>query len=331
MGVNPFLPSAASRPQLRSVKTRFRAYQLGEAGSSYSYFADGHFTLIEARRTEERSHKSLVHEMLLCEKQTIDTLHITSWDNDHCNLGDLKWILEHLKPSKIEYPGYEPHTTSARECLTVIKAYKVSRRAENRSTSLVKVDPPYISGLNSSQHLGYRDIFYHPRTLREGESNNNSTIKLFRTGMFNVASLGDIEHADLGAMLKRCKIFCKEVDVLILAHHGSANDVNTKAFIEAVKPKVAVATSNYSNMYEHPDPSVCQIVRNAGVDMCTTKRGDVVIESLRNHNVDYEVVNLISNSTEEEWRKTLRSKKADLLNANSDSLRNRFGPRINRP
>jgi competence protein ComEC len=37
---------------LKGVKTRFRAYQLGSAGSSFSYFADGHFTLLEARLTD---------------------------------------------------------------------------------------------------------------------------------------------------------------------------------------------------------------------------------------------------------------------------------------
>ena len=36
---------------VKKIYTRFRAYQLGNAGSSFSYYADGHFTLIEARLT----------------------------------------------------------------------------------------------------------------------------------------------------------------------------------------------------------------------------------------------------------------------------------------
>ena len=38
---------------MRGIRTRFRAYHLGSAGSSFSYFADGHFTMIEARLTED--------------------------------------------------------------------------------------------------------------------------------------------------------------------------------------------------------------------------------------------------------------------------------------
>lgn len=34
------------------IKTRFRAYQLGNAGSSFSYSVDNHLTLIEARLNE---------------------------------------------------------------------------------------------------------------------------------------------------------------------------------------------------------------------------------------------------------------------------------------
>jgi competence protein ComEC len=33
---------------MRGIRTRFRAYHLGSAGSSFSYFADGHFTIIGA-------------------------------------------------------------------------------------------------------------------------------------------------------------------------------------------------------------------------------------------------------------------------------------------
>lgn len=64
---------------LKPLKTRFLAYQLGEPGSSFSYFADEHFTLIEAKLTD-RSYSSLEAELEACGKTSIDTLHITSWD-----------------------------------------------------------------------------------------------------------------------------------------------------------------------------------------------------------------------------------------------------------
>jgi competence protein ComEC len=71
--------------ELRSTSTRFRAYQLGTTGSSFSYFDGYFFTLIEARLTYI-SVNSLIDELQICGKDSIDILHITSWDEDHCKL-----------------------------------------------------------------------------------------------------------------------------------------------------------------------------------------------------------------------------------------------------
>ena len=60
--------------------TRFRAYQLGSSGSSFSYLADGHFTVLEARMTKI-SRRTLIDEMDMCGVQHADVLHITSGSN----------------------------------------------------------------------------------------------------------------------------------------------------------------------------------------------------------------------------------------------------------
>jgi competence protein ComEC len=87
--------------------TRFRAYRLGCAGSSFSYFAHGRFTLIEARLNETNV-KSVRAEMDSCAVETIQCLHITSWDSDHCSLSELPVLLRTLRPTNIECPGYVP-------------------------------------------------------------------------------------------------------------------------------------------------------------------------------------------------------------------------------
>lgn len=45
--------------------TRFRAYQLGNAGSSFSYFNGSQFTLLEARYNEVNE-PSIKQELKLC-------------------------------------------------------------------------------------------------------------------------------------------------------------------------------------------------------------------------------------------------------------------------
>jgi competence protein ComEC len=166
--------------ELKPVWTRFRAYQLGEPGSSFSYFADEHFTLIEAKLTE-RSYASLAAELKACGKTTIDTLHITSWDQDHCNLKELQEILSTLQPRKIEYPGYAHDSENHKNCLREILRYRDARRKAALSMIARRIDPPYVKNLEEAKDLGYNDIIFHPKEEFPG-SNDNSTVKLYRAG-----------------------------------------------------------------------------------------------------------------------------------------------------
>lgn len=315
---------------LRSVPTRFRAYQLDVAGSSFSYYADGHFTLIEAMATE-RSKPQLRAELEACKKSNIDTLHITSWDQDHCDQVGLQWILENLHPRRIEYPGYLPHTECGRESLKIINDYRARRSQAGIVATVQSIDPPYVKSLEAGQALGYKDIVYHPKELFD-RSNDNSTIKLFRAGCFNVLSLGDVEHINIAALLKRCGILCREVDVMILAHHGADNGFTTKRLLQRLAPKVAICSSNYDNQYDHPRPEIRDLLWEQDIRLYTTKTGDVVLASVGSHTMDYEVINLRANSKEVSSINKFRSRKSKHLTHGADAVRGRFqrpnrGPR----
>ena len=308
----------------KAVLTRFRAYQLGNAGSSFSYFAEGRFTLIEGRAPTS-SRPSLLEELRSCGKREIDTLHITSWDEDHCCEAELVWILHNLQPNKIEYPGYAPATDCGRASLAAIRQYQMSQAARQRKVVAQSITPEYIRSLGSAKDLAYNDIFYHPKYL-VADSNDNSTVKLFRAGAFNVASLGDVENPSIGAMLCACRIFKREVDVLILAHHGADSGVTTRKFLQVVEPSVAICTSNYDNQYEHPNSEVRGLLHEKRIPLYTTKTGDVLVQSVAGHQSRYQVWNLVADSTKVNSTAQFRSKKARLLSMNADTVRNIYRP-----
>ena len=309
----------------RSIITRFRAYQLGTAGASFSHFADGTFTLIEARLTD-LSRPNLNGELAECGKIAIDVLHITGWDQDHCAPADLEEILSRYKPTKIEYPGYPPHSDTAKDCMKLIQNYQTTNTNKGRTVKCIAINPEYITGLKSAEDLAYRDVVYHPRTLLDGDSNNNSTVQLFRQGCFNVASLGDVEDANIGAYLRRCKIFKREVDVLLLAHHGADCQTNSKTFFEAVQPKITICASQFENQFEHPKPEVRQRLFDLGIPIMTTKTGDVIIRSLPPHTQKVRATNLIANSTKASSELDFVTRKSHWLSMNADTLRNLYRP-----
>ncbi|WP_139461053.1 hypothetical protein [Aeromonas veronii] len=311
-----------SSPSAKSVHTRFRAYKLDKAGSLYSYFSGNHFTLVEAMDSET-SRYNLIEEMQICGKKYIDTLHITSWDNDHCEAKALEWILDELKPKKIEIPGYSHDSDSTKECKRIIKKYKENI---SRNSNIISITPEYISSLKSSSSLGYQNILYHPKTIFK-KSNNNSTVKFFRSGSFNVLSTGDIEHHDIGSYLKNCKKLKREIDVLILPHHGGPVDLMTRNFLECLNPSLAICTSNTGNQHEHPANSIRDLLKNLDIPLMTTKRGDVLIESIGNHINKYKCYDLLSDGISSQEIKTLTPRKYELMSMNADTIRDRLNHR----
>ncbi|GAA5317926.1 MAG: hypothetical protein AseanaTS_31340 [Candidatus Pelagadaptatus aseana] len=316
---------------VKSIETRFRAYRLETSGSSFSYFDGTSFTLIEARYTDENK-ASIAAELKACNRTTISTLHITSWDQDHCSPSQLTDILTKLKPNKIEYPGYEPHTDSGKESLKLIQNYKPSHIV---TPTLIAVTPKYIDSLSKAKSYGYRDVMYHPKVIDSDSSNNNSTIKQFRTGSFNVLSLGDVESANISSMIRSSRTVYEEVDVLIMAHHGADNGFTTSGFIRKVKPSLAVASSNYGNQFDHPKPNIRELLKKHEVQLFTTKMGDVIVQSVGSHSGEYEVINMKAGNTkiDSSWTGTARKNK--FLVKNDDALRDRRrshykGPRRSR-
>ena len=282
-----------------SKKTRFRAYQLGTAGSSFSYSVDNHFTLIEARINDVNG-PNIIQEMKDCGCSTIDCLHITSWDQDHCSLGELELILNLLKPQRVEYPGYVPHTDSGKQSLKAIENY-----SHQKTITLNEISPKYVQGLIPGKILELNNILYNPRILSDN-SNNNSIVQLFRGGRFTLLSLGDCEDEIIARRIMSCNL-AKETDILILAHHGADNGFTTNEFIRALKPTIAICSSNYDNQFDHPKPNIRSLLHQEGVALYTTKTGEVVIICNENNNI--QVYNLIANSKEVSSQKNVSPKR----------------------
>ena len=311
---------------MKSNITRFRAYQLGNSGSSFSYFSDGHFTLLEGRLTEI-SRPTLLKEMARCDVQSVDVLHITSWDSDHCRASELPDLLLLTRPVRVETPGYAPHSDNGKESLKIISEYVSERRHDNRSKVLRHITPDFIGGLETASSLAFKDTFYNPLHIDQNCANDNSTVKHFRGGSFNVLSLGDVESQNIAARLRRSSILGRETDVMILAHHGADNGFTTKNFIHHLDPSVAICSSDYANQYDHPRQEVRDLLYESDVRLMTTKTGDIIVKSIGDHTGQYKAINLKAGSTLISSEYEFVSKKRRLLNFNADSLQNLYAGR----
>ena len=256
-----------------SITTRFRAFQLDTDGSLFSYYKESHYTLVEAR-LPKAGLRALQDDLASYCKETIDTLHITSWDVDHCSWNDLAAILNHLRPARIEVPGYVPDSDDARMCRDTLLKYDVIH--QRHVLNVHEITPVYIGNLPTASAWENRDILTATDPTADCK-NDRSLIRLFRSAGFSVLSLGDCESAEIAARLMRDPIMRTEVDVIVLPHHGADNGFISDEFLKALKPIIAVSTSNWGNAYGHPKPEVRQMLANNNVELMTSKAGDVFI------------------------------------------------------
>lgn len=268
--------------------TRFRAYQLGEKGASFSLSVDNDFTLIEAR-LNDFNRTNVINEMRVVGAQRISLLHITSWDEDHCKPSELKDILTYLKPQKIECPGYSPDTDCGKESLHLIKDYLERNRLDGTIIS-----PNYINSLEAGESAKFSTILYNP-TKEYAKHNDMSSVAFFRKGRFTVLSLGDCESHEIAKGIIGGSLASKETDVMLMAHHGADNGFTTEEFIKAIAPRVAICASDYDNQYDHPRQEIRNLLYENNIRFFTTKTGDVLIVCDTDNNVH--VTNFVGNGT----------------------------------
>lgn len=242
---------------------------------------EGHFTMIEARFNDD-NRAAIYYEMRKAGVSQLDVLHITSWDEDHCNPDELQDILRYLKPKRIEYPEYMPHADAGKKSRKQILDYDGDTRHITH----------YVVRASEKIPLKGQDIYYNPITINNDpqKANDNSIVKLFRVGSFVILSTGDCEDESIANSLADDDILKSEVDVMILAHHGSKNSINTPLLLDNLKPRFAICNVDRSNRYDHPDAVIRQRLSSRDIPCLTTKDGDVLIKTIDTHT--YKVMQL---------------------------------------
>ena len=121
-----------------------------------------------------------------------------------------------------------------------------------------------------------------------------------------VLSLGDCENPNIAKRLVEEEIITKEVDVLILAHHGADNGFTTTDFLKALNPRVAVCACDWDNIYSHPSDKVRSMLSNLGIKYYSTKAGDIIAQSVDKYN--FKVSNYITNNEKKDSVETFTNK-----------------------
>jgi len=165
----------------------------------------------------------------------IDTLLISHGDNDHS--GGAQSVLQQLPVTRI--------ITSAPEQFTQPRVHTCQAGQQWR-----------WDGVEFQ-------ILHPPRPFTVKKENNLSCVLKIHSPYGSILLPGDIERV-VESYLLRHQAEHLTADILIMPHHGSKTS-SSRAFIQAVNPKIALASIGYRNRFSFPHPQVIQRYREQGV------------------------------------------------------------------
>ncbi|PZG00668.1 ComEC/Rec2 family competence protein [Micromonospora deserti] len=114
----------------------------------------------------------------------------------------------------------------------------------------------------------------YPLRGTRSDPNNNSLVLRATVSGVRILLAGDAETEEQRALLERVPAGGLRAEVLKVAHHGSA--YQDPAFLDAVRPAVALVPVGTGNTYGHPNPAVlARLARGGARVLRTDTDGDV--------------------------------------------------------
>ena len=101
------------------------------------------------------------------------------------------------------------------------------------------------------------------------DSNACSLVVLMQTKEEKVLFMGD---ADIRAEEKVLSFMRGPIDMLQVAHHGSANNTNSEYFLCTLKPRISVISCGFDNQYGHPHKETLEALEKSGTYIYRTDK-----------------------------------------------------------
>ena len=117
--------------------------------------------------------------------------------------------------------------------------------------------------------------FLHPAGGRWSDNNSSCVLQVRTAHGRSLLLTGDIE-ADVESLLLQQGLSAQ--DLISVPHHGSGSS-SSAAFVEALRPQLAVVSAGYQNRWGHPLDEVVQRYRHSGTRLWSTaEQGAIRVE-----------------------------------------------------
>jgi len=192
-------------------------------------------------------------------------------------------VVPYLERAGVEaidlFIGTHPHADHVGQCADVMHRFPVGEVWLSGDAHTTRTFERCIDAILASD-AGYREPragevyqigaarveVLHPATLSDGFNNNSIVVRVVY-GDVAFLMTGDAEAEAEAAMLGRRHRL--SADVLKVGHHGSRTS-STAAFLQAVRPGVAIYSAGRDNPYGHPHAETLRTVAALGIPLYGT-------------------------------------------------------------
>ncbi|MFZ9898326.1 MAG: DNA internalization-related competence protein ComEC/Rec2 [Gemmatimonadaceae bacterium] len=175
---------------------------------------------------------------------------------DH--IGGATSVIRALRPAQVRDGGFVAAQGAYRDALEAVAA---------RGARWARVQPGEVLTID-----GILCTFLAPDSAWAaglGDPNSASAVVRLQFGAARLLLTGDAEADEEAWLLDRYAPADLRADVLKVAHHGSTTS-STAAFLDAVRPRVALVSVGATNRYGHPAPPVMRRLLERGTTVLRT-------------------------------------------------------------
>lgn len=187
----------------------------------------------------------------------IDYVIVSHFDSDHCQ--GLNFIMENMKVKNAIISDLGQESNEYDTFLSL---------AKKQNTNLVYVKMGDIIKIGKAT---IKILFPDNEPITDNEKNNNAIVFKFLWKNVSILFTGDIEEKAENKILSLYSNNLEELKSTILkvAHHGSKTST-TKAFLEAVRPQIALVGVGEDNNFGHPNSGVIEKLESIGCKIYRT-------------------------------------------------------------